>query len=208
MINRDGVDAYLRDGCGRCDHYQTPACKVHRWTDALVHLRAIALGAGLVEEMKWGSPCYTLAGRNVVMLAAFKESCALTFFQGAALLDASGLLEAAGPNSEVARLVRFRSVEEVRARHDGLVALVAQAAGLAASGTKVARSTSVAAVPDALEALLSADPALRAAFDALTPGRRRSHALHVSGAKGADTRARRAERCAEDIRAGRGFNER
>jgi uncharacterized protein YdeI (YjbR/CyaY-like superfamily) len=208
VINRTSVDAYLQDGCGRCEHYTTPACKVLRWTDALVHLRALLLAEGLDEEMKWGSPCYTVGGKNVLMLISLKESCGISFFKGAALADDAGLLESAGPNSQLGKLVRFRSIDEVRARHEGVVGLVRQAVALERAGTKVARPAAALTVPGELEACLAADPALRAAFDALTPGRRRSHILHVSGAKGTETRARRAEKCAEDIRSGKGFNER
>ena len=72
-MNRESVDAYLRDGCGRCEHYRTPACKVHLWTEALVALRQVVLEAGLEETMKWGSPCYTLGGKNVAMVVAQKD---------------------------------------------------------------------------------------------------------------------------------------
>ena len=115
-INNISVDAYLRDGCGRCEHYKTPACKVHRWTKALESVRELALASGLVEEMKWGSPCYTLDGKNVVMVAAFKEFCALQFFKGAALVDDEGVLESPGPSSRHVRFLKFRSTEDVRAR--------------------------------------------------------------------------------------------
>ena len=115
-MNRTSVDAYLRDGCGRCAHYRTPACKVRAWTPVLEALRAIAQASGLTETMKWGSPCYTLAGKNVLMAVAFKESCALQFFKGAALVDDAGLLESPGPNSRFGRFLRFLSVAEVKAR--------------------------------------------------------------------------------------------
>ncbi len=55
---------------------------------------------------------------------------------------------------------------------------------------------------------LATDARLRRAFEALTPGRRRSHILHIGGAKQSETRARRVEKCAPVILAGRGFNER
>ena len=207
-MNTTSVDAYLRDGCGRCEHYQTPACKVHRWTEALVALRELVLAAGLVEEMKWGSPCYTLAGKNVVMLASFKDSCALSFFKGAALVNDEGALESPGPNSRFGRFLKFRSVEDVTARRALAVRLVDQAIALERAGTKVQVEPASEPVPAELEERLAKDDTLRQAFAALTPGRRRSHILHISGAKQSETRARRVDRCATDILAGRGFNER
>ena len=207
-MNTTSVDAYLRDGCGRCEHYQTPDCKVHRWTKELVMLRELVLAAGLVEEMKWGSPTYTLGGKNVGMLVSLKESCALQFFRGAELQDGDGLLEKPGPNSRFGRLLRFHSVAEVKANAARAKGLLEQAVALERSGKKVAKRPASEPVPAELEARLASDAALRKAFAALTPGRQRSHVLHVSSAKQAETRERRVDRCAEDILAGRGFNER
>ena len=207
-MNRESVDAYLRDGCGRCEHYQTPQCKVHAWTDALRALRVAALEAGLTETMKWGSPCYTLGDANVAMLVAFRESCAISFFQGAGRDDPEGSLEPPGPNSRFGRYFRFRSIDEIAARRGAIDRLLAQAVALARSGATLKVAAAAEPVPEELERVLAADPGLRRAFDALTPGRRRSHILHVSGAKQSETRARRAERCAPAIRDGRGFQER
>jgi len=202
------VDAWLAEGCGRCEHFQTPACKVHRWTPALVLLREVLRASGLTEELKWGNPCYTLDGRNVVMLLAFKESCGLSFFKGAAMSDPDGALESAGPSSRFARSLRFGSVEEARSKRAVAEAFVAQAVAMERAGVKVDAPPAAEPVPDELAERLAADDALRAAFAALTPGRRRSHILHIGGAKQAETRARRVDRCAPEILAGRGFNER
>jgi uncharacterized protein YdeI (YjbR/CyaY-like superfamily) len=207
-MNRDSVDSYLRDGCGRCEHYRTPACKVHLWTKPLVALRSLVRATGLTEEMKWGSPCYTLGGKNVVMLGAFNHHCALLFFKGAVLTDDDGLLESPGPHSRFGRYLKVRTLEEFEVRRPVAERLLKQAIALEQAGTKVVPEGGPEPMPEELARRLEADEALRAAFEALTPGRRRSHVLHVSGAKQSETRARRVERCAEDIRAGRGFNER
>lgn len=202
------VDDYLRDGCGRCELQKTPACKVHRWNAVLEALRDLALASGLREEVKWGSPCYTLGGKNVVMVAAFKDYCALSFFKGAALAGDDGLLVSPGPSSRFARYLPFRSMDEVRARRPVAERLVQQAMALERAGGKVEPKAAREPVPAELEQRLAADPALRRAFDALTPGRQRSHILHIGGAKQSETRARRVDRCAPEILAGRGFNER
>lgn len=207
-MNRTSVDAYLRDGCGRCAHYRTPACKVRAWTPALEALRAIAQASGLTETMKWGSPCYTLAGKNVLMIVAFKESCALQFFKGAALDDPDELLEAPGPNSQAVRMLKVRSLAEVKQHKKAAKRLIDLAIALERAGGEVATRAKAEPVPDELARRLAADPKLRRAFDALTPGRQRSHILHVSGAKQPATRERRVDACAEAILAGRGFNER
>lgn len=204
----ESVDDFLRDGCGRCARYATPSCKVHRWDATLRALRALVLERGLVEDVKWGFPCYAIDGKNVVMISALEERCALAFFQGAALVDHDDLLVAAGPNSRIARQLVFRSAEEVEARRAVASRLIDQAVVLARAGTKVAREPAREPVPEELARRLAEDPALRRAFDALTPGRRRSHVLHVGGAKQSETRARRVERCVPEILAGRGHQER
>jgi uncharacterized protein YdeI (YjbR/CyaY-like superfamily) len=206
-MNRDSVDSYLRDGCGRCAHYRTPECKVHLWTKPLMALRALVRETELVETMKWGSPTYTLDGKNIVMIASFRESCVLSFLQGAALSDPDGILESAGPESRHARLFRVTKAADVTRHAASLRALLAEAARFARAGGKIGPAPEKA-LPEELSAVLAKDPALAAAFEALTPGRRRSYAIYVGGAKQAATRARRAEACVPEILAGRGFHER
>ena len=207
-MNTGTVDSYLQDGCGRCDDYRTPACKVHRWAACLTRLREHLARTELVETMKWGNPCYTLDGKNVAMIAAFRESCAVSFFKGAALPDPEGVLESAGPNSHHARLVRFTTPEQLTVRAVALDRLLVAAIAHERSGVITVRAPVREPIPPELQQRLEVDEPLRAAFAALTPGRQRSHVLHITGAKQADTRARRVERCAADILAGRGFNER
>ncbi len=202
------VEGYFTEGCGRCTKFRTPACKVHRFPEGLAALRALLLDAGLTETIKWGAPCYTHDGRNVAMLVALVDSFGLSFFEGAALDDADGLLELPGPNARIGRVVRFRAMDAFMARRSGTKRLVTQAVELARTGTRVTRNAEPEPLPDELAARLAEDPALARAFAALTPGRRRSHILHVRGAKQAETRARRAGQCAPDILAGRGFRER
>lgn len=131
------VDAFLRDGCERCAYYQTPSCKVNAWREVLVALRALLQKSGLVEELKWSAPCYTLGGKNVVMLSALKEHATLSFFKGAALVDEAGLLTSPGPSSRYARYLAVRSLDELRERRAAIEALVAQAIELERAGKKV-----------------------------------------------------------------------
>ncbi|RME22308.1 MAG: hypothetical protein D6798_16115 [Deltaproteobacteria bacterium] len=207
-MNTTSADSYLQHGCGRCERFRTPQCKVHQWTEPLVALRALLLETELREEMKWGSPCYTLDGRNVVMLTAFQDFCCLAFFKGALLTDEDGLLDAPGANSRAVRQLRFTSAEQVHRRQGLVKRLLDEAIALERAGARVPVRESPEPVPVELEEVLDADPRLRAAFDALTPGRRRSFILYVSGAKQATTRTRRAQRCIPKILEGKGFHER
>ncbi len=203
----EDIATYLRDGCGRCERFATDACKVRRRSDVLAALRATLRETGLVETMKWGAPCYTDEGRNIVLLSALNDACALGFVDGALLDDPDGVLERPGPNSHRDRVVRVRSVEEARRLAPTIARLVAESVAHRRAGVTVAPAPPPP-LPDELAQRIAQDPAVQAAFDALTPGRRRSHALHVGGAKAAATRARRAEACVPIILAGRGFNER
>ncbi len=207
-MNTTSVDAYLQDGCGRCEHYQSPLCKVHRWVDELQVLRATLLVAGLDEGLKWGAPCFTIQGRNVAMLAAFRHHCALSFFEGAALVDDHEIMVPPGPNSRYARVVRFSSVDEIAQKLPHVRVLIVQAIEHACSGDRFVPDPVVDAWPPELDKRFATDEALSRAFYALTPGRQRSHILHIAGAKQASTRERRVTRCVPDILAGKGFNER
>jgi uncharacterized protein YdeI (YjbR/CyaY-like superfamily) len=206
-MNNTNVESYLRDGCGRCSRFQTPECKVHLWTDALSALRGLLLESELVEQMKWGSPCYTLDGKNVVMLASFNEFCSLSFFKGAALGD-EDLLVKPGPNSRYARRVEFTSLEDVVERRSDLLRILEAAIEFERSGEEFEPDDALEPMPVELEERLAVDEDLRLAFESLTPGRQRSHILYVSGAKKAQTRVNRAERCVPKILAGKGYNER
>lgn len=207
-MNNKSAKSYLEEGCGRCELYQTPQCRVHLWSEPLRGLRVLLLASGMEEEMKWGSPCYTLGGQNVVLLMARKEYCALSFFQGVALEDPQQALVSPGPNSRFARLLRVTSLRELEQRRALIEGFLAQAMALARSGHKVQVEPANEPVPVELEERLAADPALRRAFEALTPGRRRSHILHIAQAKQAPTRHRRAEACIPRVLAGQGQHER
>jgi uncharacterized protein YdeI (YjbR/CyaY-like superfamily) len=202
------VDAYLAEGCGRCDQFKTPSCKVHRWQAELVALRSLVLATGLHEQVKWGCPCYDLDGTNVAMISAYREFACISFFNGALLVDDSGRLESPGPNSQAARLLKFTSVDEIRRRRANTGALLDQAMALARKGARVQFSRTPEPMPEELRAVLDGNPGARTAFDALTPGRQRSHILQVAGAKQSATRRARAERCVPKILAGKGFLDR
>jgi uncharacterized protein YdeI (YjbR/CyaY-like superfamily) len=207
-MNNTNADSFLADGCGRCSKFKTPACKALIWNKPLVALRATLLASGLTEEMKWGFPCYTLGGKNVAMLMALKDHCGVSFFRGAELKAAEGLLESAGENSQASTQFRFRSLQEVQAQQGVLVTLLDEAIQLERAGAKKRVAAPEMAMAEELALLLAADAGLRAAWEALTPGRRRSHLLHITGAKQAETRQRRAESCVAFVLDGRGFNER
>jgi len=180
-----------------------------KWQPETRLLRRIALECGLSEAIKWGKPCFTHRQKNVAIIIPLKLACALSFFKGALLADPQRLLQKIGEHTRAGRWIKFTSVKEIASSQSALQSFIHQAIEIESSGKKVPRRRdSENPVPEELQARLDAAPKLRAAFAALTPGRRRSYILHVSGAKQAKTRAARTAKCVPMILSGRGFNER
>src|SRR5690348_5553814 len=179
-----------------------------KWQKEADKLRKIALDCDLTEEMKWGKPCFTYQKKNVAIVIPLKDACALLFFKGALLNDPKHVLQKIG-QAQAGRWIKFTSLKEIRAMQSILKNYIYKAIEVEESGKKVTlKKASEYAVPEVLQARLDASPKLRAAFEALTPGRRKSYIFHVSGAKHVKTREARAERCVPIILSGRGFNER
>ncbi|HVW08430.1 MAG TPA: YdeI/OmpD-associated family protein [Bryobacteraceae bacterium] len=179
-----------------------------KWQKETDQLRKIALDCNLQEGLKWGKPCFTFRGKNVAIVIPLKESCAFSLFKGALLKDPEGILQRAGEHTQAGRWIKFTSAREVTALGLTLRDYLHEAIGIEESGQKVElKKPSEYTIPEELQAMLKRNPALQRAFEALTPGRRKSYIFHVSSAKQAKTRVARAEKCAPMIRSGRGFNE-
>jgi uncharacterized protein YdeI (YjbR/CyaY-like superfamily) len=178
-----------------------------RWQAEIVELQSILAGFDLREECKWGKPCYTMDGRNVVIIQGFKEYCALGFFQGALLKDPQQLLVQLG-QVQAARVMKFTSATEIAAKAAVIKAYVHEAVAAAKAGMKVETKPPEYPVPEELQAKFRADPRFRRAFEALTPGRQRGYLFHFAGAKQSATRTARIEKAIPAIFEGRGFLER
>lgn len=202
------VDDYMAEGCGRCDKVGTPECKVNTWRDGLVALRKVVLDTPLKEERKWGSPCYTLNGQNVVMIGAFKTNYVLSFMKGALLKDEHHLLVAPGENTQSGRVIRFTDESRVVELAPVLKSYILEAIEIEKAGLRVDfKKMEDYALPLELQQAMDADAALKDAFEALTPGRQHSYLLHIGSAKQAKTREARVEKCRSKIFDGKGFNE-
>ncbi|MEZ4722141.1 MAG: YdeI/OmpD-associated family protein [Flavobacteriales bacterium] len=205
MVKNPQIDHYLAEGCGRCPLGGTPQCKVHLWPNELVALRSIALECGLTEELKWSVPCYTYMGNNVLIVSAFKEYCAMSFFKGSLLQDEAHLLHSPGENSQAARLFKFTSVDEINKLESTIKAYVFEAIELEKAGQKVEFKKELEPIPDELETRFKEFPDLKTAFEALTPGRQRGYILHFSQPKQSATRFSRIDKCIPKIISGKGF---
>ncbi len=178
------------------------------WKESYAQLRGIVLACGLTEELKWGCPCYTVDGKNVVLIHGFKHYCALLFHRGALLKDADGILIQQTENVQSARQIRFAGVHEIAGRKRALKAYIREAVEVERSGAKVAlKKTSEFEMPEEFALKLKAMPALKRAFQALTPGRQRGYLFYFSSAKQSTTRAERVERNVPRILEGKGLED-
>ncbi len=178
------------------------------WKAELAAFRSLLRASPLTEEFKWRSPCYTFEGGNVATVWNFKAFCGLGFFKGALLRDPAGVLAAPGENSRAMRVFQARSVAQIETAQNILASYIEEAIGLERSGRKVDFDTGTLTGPAELDEALAADPALRAAFEALTPGRQRGYRLHFSDAKQPATRRGRIGKSAPRILAGKGLQDR
>ena len=182
--------------------------KAKKWQEELRKLRIIILDCGLTEELKWGVPCYTFQKSNLVLIHVFKEYCAVLFFKGALLNDANGILIQQTENVQAARQIRFTNVREIVEMATILKAYIYEAMEVEKAGLKVNFKKNTELIfPVEFQKKLDEIPALKAAFDALTPGRQRAYNLYFSAPKQFKTRQSRVEKCMQQILNGKGLND-
>jgi uncharacterized protein YdeI (YjbR/CyaY-like superfamily) len=188
------VDAYLR--------------RAKKWHVEMAALRAILLACPLIEELKWGKPCYTFQGSNIVLIVGFKDYCALIWGKGALLKDPKGILIQPTENSQASRQIRFTNVRDVVKLKSVLPAYMKEAIAVEKAGLEVTyKKTSEFKFPEELQNKLDKIPALKTAFAALTPGRQRGYLLHFSAPKQSATRESRIEKCLPQILQGNGLHD-
>jgi uncharacterized protein YdeI (YjbR/CyaY-like superfamily) len=182
--------------------------KEKRWKDEIALLRAIVLDCDLVEELKWGSPCYTFEKSNIVLIHVFKEYCALLFFNGALMKDPNNILIQQTENVQAARQIRFTSVQEITKLKTAVKKYIYEAVKIKESGVKVElKKTTEFQMPEEFEQCLTKNAALKKAFSALTPGRQRGYLLYFAAAKQSKTREARIEKYTQAILDGKGLND-
>ncbi|MDR4945994.1 YdeI/OmpD-associated family protein [Neobacillus cucumis] len=182
--------------------------KSKKWKEEYEKLRDIVLDCGLTEEFKWMHPCYTLENKNIVLIHGFKEYCALLFHKGSLLKDPRGILIQQTENVQAARQIRFTNVQEIVAMETILKDYIYEAIEVEKAGLEVNfKKNSEYIIPEEFQKKMDEIPALKSAFEALTPGRQRAYLLHFSGPKQAKTRESRVEKCMPQILNGKGLND-
>jgi uncharacterized protein YdeI (YjbR/CyaY-like superfamily) len=182
--------------------------KAKKWQEEFEKLRMIILDCQLTEELKWGVPCYTFQKRNVVLIHGFKEYCALLFFKGALLNNARGVFITQTKNTQASRQVRFTNIREIVEMETTLKTCLYEAIEVEKAGLKVnLKKTTEFIIPEEFQHKLDEIPALKPAFNALTPGRQRAYILYFSAPKQSKTRESRIEKCMQQILNGKGLND-
>ncbi|WP_299739671.1 YdeI family protein [uncultured Rossellomorea sp.] len=183
--------------------------KTKTWKEEFERLRSILLGfEELDEEIKWMHPCYTLEGKNIVLMHGFKDYCALLFHKGALLKDPDGILIQQTENVQAARQIRFTNVQEIIEMKPILKAYIQEAIEVEKAGLQVElKKTEEYTIPEELQTKFDEVPALKTAFEELTPGRQRAYILYFSKAKQSKTRESRIEKYMEQILDGKGLND-
>jgi len=182
--------------------------KAKKWKEEYETLRNIVLDCELTEEFKWMHPCYTFENKNIVLIHGFKEYCALLFHKGALLQDAHGLLIQQTENVQGARQIRFTNVQEIVATESILKAYIREAIEVEKAGLEVEfKKNEEFIIPEELHNKFDDMPALKTAFEALTPGRQRAYILYFSQAKQSKTRESRIEKCMQKILDGKGLKD-
>lgn len=182
--------------------------KNERWQKEIRKMRTIALDCDLVEELKWGCPCYTFEKSNIVLIHVFKEYCAFLFFKGALLKDPKGILIQQTENVQSARQIRFTNIQEIVKLEKTIKTYIYEAAKVEAAGLKVDfKKTSDFKVPEEFQKKLDKNKKLKTAFEALTPGRQRAYLFYFSSAKQSKTREERVEKYMPQILKGKGLED-
>ncbi|MCY8252320.1 YdeI family protein [Bacillus inaquosorum] len=181
--------------------------KATKWKEEYEKLRNICLDFELTEEFKWKHPCYTFNNKNIVLIHGFKEYCALLFHKGALIKDDHGILIQQTENVQAARQIRFTNVQEIVEMETILKAYIHEAIEVEKAGLEVDfKKDTEYKIPEELQSKFDEIPALKAAFEALTPGRQRAYILYFSQAKQSKTRESRIEKYMEKILNGQGLN--
>jgi uncharacterized protein YdeI (YjbR/CyaY-like superfamily) len=180
---------------------------VHRWSEELLILRSIVLHAGLKEELKWSMPCYTIDGKNILIIAAFKDYCSLSFFKGALIKDTKQLFATPSENSNAARQFKFTDTKQIIKYEKVILQYIKEAIVIEHSGEKILKPKSQKEIIAELKHEFKNNPELESAFYKLTPGRQRGYLIYFSDAKQTATRTSRIQKYITKILNGKGFHD-
>jgi len=178
-----------------------------QWKDEMNALRTIILDCQLAEDFKWGKPCYSFQGKNIVIIQGFKDYFALLFFKGGLMKDPQQLLVKMGENTQAGRQMRFENVQDILDKKPIIRDYIFEAVEIEERGEKVEIKKEATTIPEEFQVKLNENPELKSAFESLTPGRQRAYLFHFSAPKQSKTRESRIEKSIPNILDGKGMND-
>jgi len=178
-----------------------------QWKNEMNALRTIILDCQLAEDFKWGKPCYSFQGKNIVIIQGFKEYFALLFFKGGIMKDSQHLLVKMGENTQAGRQMRFENVQDILDKKSIIIDYIFEAVEIEERGEKVEIKKEATPIPEEFQIKLNENSDLKSAFEALTAGRQRAYLIHFSAPKQSKTREARIEKSIPNILDGKGMNE-
>lgn len=182
--------------------------KAKNWKEEFEKLRSIVLEFELTEDIKWMHPCYMFEDKNVVLIHGFKDYCALLFHKGALMKDPDGILIQQTENVQAARQIRFASLQQIVEMEPIVKAYIQEAIAVEQAGLQVEyKKNEEYIIPEELQHKFDELPALKTAFEALTPGRQRAYMFNISQPKQSKTRASRVDKYVQQILDGKGLND-
>lgn len=206
MIN--SVEEFFTDGCGRCKWFKTDKCKVHKWHNELKFLRNKLKNTALKEELKWSQPCYTIDGKNKIILSSLKDCCTLSFQEGYALNNKYGLLEKPGPNSNIGRVIKIPSMAFIFEHEKEIDFYINEAINVTQETLKSKLPKAEGpSINEELANFFKNDSAFEKAFYSLTPGKQKGYLIHFNSAKQSKTRINRIEKYYDKIMNKKGFHD-
>ena len=180
--------------------------RLEQWKEEAILLREIVISCSLTETLKWGAPCYTLDGKNVVGIGVFKAYVGLWFFQGVLLKDPDNVFIKAQEKTQAMLQWRFKNIDEIQ--NGPVREYILESIELFKQGKKIKSPRNVEiVVPDLLLQSLSNDSNLKVAWNALSPGCKREYINHILEAKREETRKSRIDKIKPMILEGKGFND-
>jgi len=177
------------------------------WQSEIRRLREILLATDLSEEVKWGGPCYTYDGQNLVGIGGFKSYFGLWFHQGALLQDKNKvLINAQEGTTKALRQWRMQSAKDIKTAT--IKAYVKEAIALVKAGKKIGpQKKKPIVVPPELKKAFAKNARAKNGFAALRPGLQREYTDHVASAKREETKQKRIEKILPMIAAGKGLHD-
>ena len=177
------------------------------WENELRQLHELILTTDLKSEIKWGAPVYTLDGKKIIGLGAFKNHIAIWFFNGALLKENTAMLvNAQEGKTKALRQIRFEKEDKIE--NSSLLPYIQEAIQNQREGLEIkpVRVQKVVISKELSEAFLK-DKELKKNFDALSPGKQREYANYITEAKRETTKLSRIEKIKPMIKSGTGLND-